>query len=55
MESPEKIESIANENYYDQDKDKSLVYGGVVFNEAQDPINNLNYTLRQRFSRDLSN
>ena len=46
VESEDQIESITNENSYNQDKSKPVIFGGVVFNNLKEPLENLNYTLR---------
>ena len=40
---PSLIESVTNENAYNQDEDKQIVFGGVLFHETEA---GLNYTLR---------
>ena len=48
VESPELIESITNENEYNQDPSKPIVFGGVIFENlgSKEPLTDLNYTLR---------
>ena len=48
VESPELIESITNENEYNQDPSKTIVFGGVIFESlgSKEPLTDLNYTLR---------
>ena len=42
-----KIETITNENSYNQDPSKPIVFGGVVFHDmGAGDLKNLNYTLR---------
>ena len=58
VDNPDDIESIANENSYNQDPSLPLVFGGVVFNNVgSGDIKKLNYTLRLStdFTQRLSN
>ena len=59
VDDPEQIESITNENSYNQDPSLPLVFGGVVFdNDGSGDLNKqLNYTLRLStdFTQRLSN
>ena len=59
VDDPEKIETMANENDYNQDPNATIVFGGVIFQNIQDetPLTNINYTLRLRteFVQRLSN
>ena len=43
MAKPSLIESVTNENAYNQDEDKQIVFGGVLFHQTEA---GLNYTLR---------
>ena len=36
MDDPEKIETMANENEYDQNPNQTLVFGGVIFDNIKD-------------------
>ena len=59
VDDPEKIETMANENDYNQDPNQTIVFGGVIFQNMQDEtaLTNINYTLRLRteFVQRLSN
>ena len=59
VDDPEKIETMANENEYDQNPNQTLVFGGVIFDNIKDEssLKNINYTLRLRteFVQRLSN
>ena len=59
VHDPEKIETMANENDYDQNPNQTVVFGGVIFQSIKDesPLTNINYTLRLRteFVQRLSN
>ena len=59
VDDPEKIETMANENEYDQNTNQTLVFGGVIFDNIKDEssLKNINYTLRLRteFVQRLSN
>ena len=46
VDSEQDIEVMANENSYDQDPSKPVVFGGVVFPEDFSSTTNLSYTLR---------
>ena len=50
VDDPEKIESMANENEYNNDPTQPIVFGGVIFQSVQDEsaLTNVNYTLRLR-------
>ena len=43
MAKPSLIESVTNENAYNQDENKQIVFGGVLFHQTEA---GLNYTLR---------
>ena len=59
VDDPGKIETMANENDYNQDPNQTIVFGGVIFQNIQDEtaLTNINYTLRLRteFVQRLSN
>ena len=59
VDDPEKIETMANENDYDQNPNQTVVFGGVIFQSITDEsaLTNINYTLRLRteFVQRLSN
>ena len=46
VDSEQDIEVMANENSYDQDPSKPVVFGGVVFPDDFSSTSNLSYTLR---------
>ena len=50
MDDPEKIETMANENDYNEDPSQPIVFGGVIFQSIKDEtaLRNVNYTLRLR-------
>ena len=50
VDDPEKIETLANENDYNQDPTQPIVFGGVIFQNIKDEsaLTNINYTLRLR-------
>ena len=59
VDDPDKIETMANENDYDQNPNQTIVFGGVIFENIKDnsSLRNFNYTLRLRteFVQRLSN